>query len=416
MITSRRRFLASSLALGASPLIVRAQNLGLGQSIAPNNRIGLAYIGCGRKTDQTHLRAFGNEVQKLMVCDVDASRLKAAKRKVGGDVTSTPYFEEVLANDAVDAVLIGTPDHWHAGIAIAAMRAGKDVYVEKPMTLTVEEGKAMREAERRYGRIVQVGAQQRSDEGFRKAAEIVRNGLIGELREVHTKIGRFPPPLLQKPEPIPEGFDYDRWLGPTPHEDYFKERVKGDYGGGWRRFWEYGTRKLGDWGAHHFDIVQWAMDMDDSGPVEFIPAANDEEGSVFVYANGVRVYVNSGDQKGSMIRFVGTEGEAMAHRRTPSLVTTPSYLAKQPLPSSAERLYFSNDHHQNWIDSIRSRKTPISPTTVGHRSGSICQVMAIAERLGRPLRWDPELETIVGDPMANRWLSRPRRAGYELPV
>ncbi len=328
---------------------------------------------------------------------------------------ATPYYEEVLANDAVDAVLVATPDHWHAAIAIAAMKAGKDVYVEKPMTLTVEEGRAMCNAVDKYRRVVQVGAQQRSAEGFRKAAEIVRNGLIGELREVHTRIGSFPPPMLKKPEPIPEGFDYDRWLGPAPYEDYFKDRVEGSYGGGWRCFWDYGSRKLGDWGAHHFDIVQWAMGMDDSGPVEFIPESSGEP-PTFVYANGVRVYANSSDTNGFMIRFVGTEGEAMATRRSPSLATTPSYLAKQPLPSWAERLYFSDDHHQNWIDSIHTRQEPVSTVNIGHRTGSICQVMAIAERLGRPLRWDPQSETVVGDPLANRRLSRPRRAGYELPV
>ena len=151
------------------------------------------------------------------------------------------------------------------------MNAGKDVYVEKPMTLTIEEGKAMVEAERRYGSILQVGSQQRSNSAFRKAAEIVRNGWIGEIKEVYTSIGRFPPTVLGAAEPIPEGFNYDKWLGPTPYEPYTTERARGQFGGGWRRFWEYGSRKHGDWGAHHYDITQWALGRDHTGPVRFVP-------------------------------------------------------------------------------------------------------------------------------------------------
>jgi predicted dehydrogenase len=360
-------------------------------------------------------------VEVLTVCDVKPKQLEKALKEARGrgaeSCEGTPYYEEVLERDDIDAVLVSTPDHWHAAIAIAAMRTGKDVYVEKPMTLTVEEGKAMRDAERAYRRIVQVGSQQRSDPNFRKAAEIVRNGLIGEIKEVHTGIGSFPEPFLKEPEPVPQGFDYDRWLGPAPFEDYFEERVQGVYSGGWRCFWDYGSRKLGDWGAHHFDIIQWALGMDDSGPVQFLPESSGEvEYDTFVYENGIRVGVNSGKTEGFMIRFVGTEGEAMATRREAGVVTKPSYLAKQPLPSSAERLYFSNDHHRNWLDCVKSRKSAICPASVGHRTGSICQLMGIAKRLGRPLKWDPASETIIDDPAANGQLSRPRRAGYELPV
>ncbi len=427
MKLSRRSFLRISSFTGAAmvtgPLELKAQNSKTGGVSPANSRIGLGVVGCGLKTNQTHLRAFAgaDDVEILAVCDVNRKQLEKGLKEVNArgskSCEATAFYEEVLERDDIDAVLVSTPDHWHAAIAIAAMRAGKDVYVEKPMTLTVEEGKAMRDAEQRYGRVVQVGSQQRSNPNFRKAAEIVRNGLIGEITEVHTTIGNFPEPFLNKPEPIPEDLDYDRWLGPAPYEEYFAERVKGSYGGGWRCFWDYGSRKLGDWGAHHFDIIQWALGMDESGPVEFLPASGDDvENDTFVYGNGTRVSINSGQTEGFMIRFIGTEGEAMVTRRDIGLVTKPSYLANQPLPSSAERLYFSNDHHRNWLDCIKSRKTPVCPAFVGHRTGSICQVMGIAKRLGRSLKWDPVQEMIVGDPVANRHLARPRRAGYELPV
>src|SRR5690606_25686647 len=176
---------------------------------------------------------------------------------------------------------------WHAAIAIAAMRAGKDVYVEKPMTLTIAEGKAMVEAQRRYGSIVQVGSQQRSEAAFRKAAEMVRSGWIGEVKEVHTRLGTFPPPTLGPEEPIPEGFNYDKWLGPAPYEPYTANRVLGDYNGGWRCYWEYGSRKNGDWGAHHFDIAQWALGRDHTGPTLFVPKGYEgEEYQYHQYADG----------------------------------------------------------------------------------------------------------------------------------
>ena len=194
------------------------------------------------------------------------------KEKGYEGILATPRFEEVLAHPDIDAVCVTTPDHWHAAIAMAAMKAGKDVYVEKPMTLTIEEGKALAAAEKKYGRILQVGSQQRSSVHFRIAANLVRNGMIGEIKEIYCQLGEFPqPPEPESIVPVPEGFDYDRWLGPTPFFEYSENRVKGNYGGGWRCYWEYGSRKFGDWGAHHFDIVQWALDRDDTGPVEFIP-------------------------------------------------------------------------------------------------------------------------------------------------
>ena len=421
--TSRRKFIKSTAAVGASlfgaPMILSAETLGLNGNSGANNRINMGFIGHGGMMNAHVGLASRGNVQPLYVCDVKSDKLAAAKNNMKGrgyaDVVATPDYEDVVNDPAVDAVVIVTPDHWHAAIAIAAMRNGKDVYVEKPMTLTIEEGKAMVAAAEKYGRIVQVGSQQRSDSAFRKAATMVRNGWIGEIKEVYCSLGGFPPPTLEKTQPIPATLNYDKWLGPTPYEAYFPKRVLGQYSGGWRCFGEYGSRKYGDWGAHHFDITQWALGRDDSGPVEFVPKGYEKNPyDHFIYDDGIKVVRDHPDRKGHMIRFVGTEGDVMVSRNG-GLATSPPELASRPLQPSDERLYKSHNHHENWIEGILTRKQTICNAKVGHRTATICQLAGIANRLGRPINWDPESEEIVGDVEAKRWQDRPRRAGYELP-
>ncbi|HAV13996.1 MAG TPA: gfo/Idh/MocA family oxidoreductase [Opitutae bacterium] len=421
---TRRSFLKQGAAFGASllaaPMILRADTLGLNGRVGANSRINIGFIGYGKQVGAL-VGVVGHEhVQPIYVCDLKPDALARGKRELSNrgysDVVATPDYEDLMNDPAMDGVVIVTPDHWHAALALAAMRKGMDVYVEKPMTLTIEEGKAMVAAEKRYGSIVQVGSMQRSDSAFRKAAEIVRNGWIGEIKEVFVGLGSFPPPVLGPEEPIPEGFNYDKWLGPTPYEPFTAERVLGEYGGGWRRFWEYGSRKNGDWGAHHYDITQWALGRDTSGPVKFTPKGyQGAKYATFEYDDGIKVYRDHPDRQDHMIRFVGTEGDVGVSRGG-LLKTTPAELASKPLNPSNTHLYNSNNHTYNWVDCIRSRKAPICPATVGHRTGTICQLAAIAERLNRPLQWDPIKEEIVGDAAAKRWQDRPRRAGYELPV
>lgn len=423
-LKTRRSFLKQSAVLGASlftaPMILRAETLGLNGRKGANDRINVGFIGYGKQMGG-HVRSLGSDDRfPLYVCDVKADKLMHAKEDMAArgypDVVATPDYEELINDPALDAVVIVTPDHWHAAISIAAMRAGLDVYVEKPMTLTIAEGQAMVAAERRYGSIVQVGSQQRSNRSFRKAAEIVRNGWIGEIKTVYVKLGTFPPPILGAEEPIPAGFNYDKWLGPAPWEPYTAERVLGDYGGGWRRFWEYGSRKNGDWGAHHFDITQWALGRDHTGPTRFMPIGTDGSlYAVYEYADGIRVVRDSPDGQGAMIRFVGTEGEVKVGRGG-YLKTTPTGLASRSLNPSEIHLTNSPNHMDNWLEGIRTRRTPICPAAVGHRTATICQLAGIAERLDRPIQWDPDSEQIVGDPKAARWQDRPRRAGYELPA
>ena len=270
----------------------------------------------------------------------------------------------------------------------------------------------MSDTARQYGAIMQVGSQQRSERAFRKACEIVRNGWIGKVHTIYTHLGEFPPPQTLPGEPIPDGFDYDRWLGPTPWYPYNKKRVEGNYGGGWRCFWDYGSRKNGDWGAHHFDIIQWALGMDDSGPVEFFPKGyNGAEYQSHVYADGTKVWKNHPVKNGQMIQFIGDKGEVLVSRGD-RLETTPAELKDRPLAPGDIHLYESYNHEGNWIECIKTRKQPICPAEVGHRTATVCHLNGIAERLNRPIKWDPAKEQIIGDAEASRWLDRPRRMPY----
>jgi len=422
---SRREFLKGTVLAGVGlgfPMFVPARVFGRN---APGNHITIGLIGMGRMMGSHQRIMLGREgVQVLGVCDVDRDKRARAREQVeqayAARQASAGYkgcaayneYERIVERGDVDAVVVATPDHWHTMISVAAMRAGKDVYVQKPMTLTVLEGRLMRDVAKQHGAILQVGSQQRSERAFRKACEIVRNGWIGKLHTIYTRLGQFPPPQTLPGEPIPEGFDYDRWLGPTPWYPYNKKRVEGNYGGGWRCFWEYGSRKNGDWGAHHFDIIQWALGMDESGPVEFIPKGYEgAEYQSHVYADGTRVWKNHPVKNGQMIQFIGEEGEVLVSRGG-RLETTPAALKDRPLAPGDIHLYESYDHEGNWLECIRSRKPPICPAEIGHRTATICHLNGIAERLGRPLKWDPVKEEIIDDAAASRWLDRPRRTPY----
>ncbi|MHC4288279.1 MAG: Gfo/Idh/MocA family protein [Planctomycetota bacterium] len=427
-LQSRRDFLkAGSTLFGAAclaPTIVPSSVFGAN---APSNRINVSLVGMGLISDG-HFRNMlsRKDVFVHSVCDVDRNRLdKAVKqandnygqKSAGGAFNGTKgyhEYEEICGNPDIDAVMVLTPDHWHAMISLAAIKNGKDVYCQKPMTLTIAEGRLLSDACKQYGAIFQVGSQQRSESAFRKAAEIVRNGWIGEIETVYAKLGSFAPPTSLEEQPVPTHLDYDRWLGPTPYYPYNAERVKGNYGGGWRRFWEYGSRKNGDWGAHHYDIIQWALGMDDSGPVKFVPKGFDgHEYQTHYYANGTKVLRDHPTTDGQMIEFIGTKGRVQVSRGG-RLGTTPSKLKANVISHDGIHLYHSNGHEQNWLDCIRSRKQPICTAEIGHRTATICHLSGIAERLGRTIHWDPEKEKILNDAAAARWFDRPRRAPYVL--
>ena len=333
------------------------------------------------------------------------------------------------AND-VDAVICGTVDHWHTLVAIGAMKAGKDVYCEKPLTLTIDEGKRLVEVQRETGRVLQTGTQQRSSREFRLAADLVRNGRIGKVERVEVWL---PAGLREGPfatGEVPPGFDYDFWLGQTPAVPYVKERTHFSF----RYWWEYSGGTMTDWGAHHNDIVLWALDQDGSGPVsiegkqlvEMIPGgytAASEYEVTYTYANGVvhscksttasewwgGVKDPNGQQHG--IKFIGSEGWIWVTRG--ALQASDPAMIKEELPASASRVYVSQDHTGNFIECIKSRKPTICPASVGHRSASLCHLGVTSIRLGRKLNWDPVKEQFIDDAEANQFLARPMRKPYD---
>jgi len=423
---SRRDFLYKGAAtIGSTlvfPSIVPSSVFGAN---APSNRITMGMVGMGLQMGG-HLRGMlsRREVQVVAVCDVDQVKFQSAKQNVDGtygnnNCDAYVEYENICSSPDIDAVFICTPDHWHTMVSLAAMKGGKDVFCQKPLTLTIREGQLLRDAAKQYGAIFQVGSQQRSEWAFRTAAEIVRNGWIGKVKTCYASLGQFAPPQTLPEEPIPEGFNYDRWIGPTPWYPYNSQRVAGNFGGGWRCFWEYGSRKNGDWGAHHFDIIQWALGMDNSGPVKFIPKGwEGTEYQTHIYADGVTVLrdhpVQCEENPGNrMIQFIGEEGQVFVSRNG-LLNTIPTELAQRPLGPNDIHLYNSSNHDGNWIDCIRTRQETICPAEVGHRTATVCHLNAIAERLGRPIEWDPVEEKILNDPEAARWFDRPRRAPYVL--
>lgn len=405
----------------AAPMVIPSSALGFSGFTAPSNRITLGMIGMGHMMGGHFSRMLSDRsAQVLAVCDVQQSLREAARDKANAQYGNTDCacyneHERIVERTDIDACFVATPDHWHVPIALDAVRSGKDVYVEKPMSLTVREGRILSNAVRRHGAVLQVGSQQRSSDDFPQAAEIVRNGWIGNVHTVYAALGRFPAGQVLPEQSVPEGFDYDRWLGPTPWYPFNAQRVDGNYQGGWRCFWEYGARKNGDWGAHHYDIIQWALGMDDSGPEFFFPKGYDDSGCQgFKYKNGPTVYRDFPKRKyGMMIEFHGEHG-SIGVSRAGKFMTDPAGLMRRRVKPAEVSLQPMESHHENFLHAIRTRKQPVAHVEVGHRTATICHLSAISERLNRPIRWDPANEQIVGDDLASRWLDRPRRAPYTL--
>lgn len=413
-LVSRRSFLRGAVAVAAAPYVL--PSVARGRS-APSERITLGMIGTGQMgkmhiSPLLHNPAF----QVVAVCDVKKWERDAAKRRLDegyghtrGGIDSYHSYEDVLARDDIDAVLIAVPDHWHAIIAIAACQAGKDVYCEKPLSLTIHEADEMVRAARRYGRVFQTGSQQRSADNFRRACALVRSGRIGRITRVNVGVGEPSQHKVLPEEPMPEGIDWDRWLGPTPWYPYNSERCSGSFGGGWRFIRDTSGGMMTDWGAHHFDIAQWGLGMDGTGPVEIIPPSAAEDGRLtYIYANGIPMF--RGGANG--ILFTGTDGEIEVNRG--HFRASPASVAEEPLGPGDEHLYRSPGHHQDFADCVRARRRPICDVAVGASSATVCHLGNIAWWLGRKLRWDPKKHVIVGDETANRWIDRPRRAPYRL--
>lgn len=403
------------------PALLQAGSRGL-DAADPNRPIRLGMIGIGNMGGG-HLSGIVRhpDFRVVAVCDVNKeTRDRSAKRVRStygadgrgfdpDDLRVVNEYEKVLADPRVEAVLIATPDHWHAAIAIAACIAGKDVYCEKPLSLTVREAIAMEETARRYGVVFQTGSQQRSMANFRHACELVRNGRIGRLKSVRVGIGQPSSPKWWPKQPVPKGLDWERWLGQAPWVDFHAERVSGSYSGGWRLNRDYSGGMTTDWGAHHFDIAQWGMGRDGDGPVEVRPPDKSRGTDLqFIYDDGL--IMERGGANG--VKFVGSHGTVEVNRGY--LKTTPDRLQEEKLGPEDIQLYRSRGHLQDWVDAIRSRQRPICDVAIGASSVIVCHLGNIASWLDRPIRWDPKTRQIIGDELASRWLDRPRRTGYPL--
>jgi myo-inositol 2-dehydrogenase/D-chiro-inositol 1-dehydrogenase len=448
----RRKFISGTMKVAAGtvilPTIVPSSVIGKNP---PGDKINIGWIGNGRqgRGDIMGTMRF-DSAMVVAVSDVDSNRMALGKkmvedyytRKTGqaGYVNVKTYddYHGLLADKGIDAVMITTPDHWHSQPALEAALAGKDIYLEKPTSLTITEGRLLSDVVRKQKVIFQVGTQQRSGVQWRYAAELVRNGRIGKLHTV--KIGLPGDPSgPEAPEmPIPKNLNYDMWLGSTPEVYYTEMRVHPQVGfdrPGWLRCEQFGAGMITGWGQHHFDSAAWGMDTELTGPISIEAVAQfpksglwDVHGdfmSIAEYKNGITQLTSGSYPNG--VRYEGTEGWIFVTRGNYRATDSDPVSADQtnkPLQASDPKiltsvigpneihLYESNSQQGNWLDCVKSRKEPISPVEIGHRACTVCLVTHIAMKLGRRLHWDPDKEKFVNDDEANSMLSRPQRAPY----
>ncbi len=441
--SSRRSFLKVTLAAGVAPLFLPGRIWSA--ETKPNDRLGLGFIGIGKQMGG-HLTGFiGKDgTQAVAVCDVDTTRRNNGKRIVEeayAKKTGTDYkgcdtyndFRELLARKDIDAVVIATPDHWHAPIAIAAAQAGKDIYCEKPLTNTVHEARALVAAARKYDRVFQTGSQQRSSREFRIACELVRQGRLGKVDRVTAGFGG-PGKACDLPEEAAEpGLDWDLWLGPAPMRPYnsiLSPRGIHTNFPMWRAYWEYGGGMVTDWGAHHLDITQWGLGADDGGPVEILPPADwqtAQAGGRLRYANGVEVthieengvtffgtdgevYVNRGKFKLTLGGVV--KGEAMTKEQNLNAVL--DAVEMEFIDPAKPRLYASTDHKADWLDAIKKRSRPICDVEIGARSVTACHLLNFAYRYGKSFKWNPAENAFADGTGDAKWLTRDYRDAWKV--
>lgn len=432
---SRRGFIKASAAAIGLPYFVPSSVFG---ASAPSNRINVGCIGVGRMGlgDITDIQGL-SDVRIVATCDVDSNRAEYARKFVEGKYAKqmasgeykgcTAYgdYRDVIARDDIDAVMICTPDHWHTLPAIAAAKAGKDIFLQKPMTLTIEEGRVLSDTVKRYGNVFMVGSQQRSDYRFRFACELVRNGRIGKLKTIKIGFGLDPAGNLEQTMPVPANLNYDMWLGPVQWSPYTEKRVhpqKGYGRPGWLRIRDYGSGMITGWGAHHLDIAQWGMGVEEGGPISVEGWGEFPKDGLwdvhtkfhleYEYASGVKMMVAGNEVYNQGVRFEGTDGWVQVRRG--GIDAGPKSLLTSTIAPDEIHLYESKHHKANFIECIKTRAETVAPVEVGHRSCSACILGGIAMELGRKLKWNPDKELFVGDEEANRMISRPMRGPWRL--
>ncbi|MGC8743622.1 MAG: Gfo/Idh/MocA family protein [Verrucomicrobiia bacterium] len=439
--TNRRGFLKRALGIclsaGALPQIVSPSVLGANGEVSPSNRITLGFIGTGDHGINRNINGFirHKDAMIVAVCDVDKSRREQAKKFVedrysqqlkdaqykGCDAYSD--FREIINRKDIDAVMISTPDHWHVIPAIMAVKAGKDVICEKPLTLTVNEGRVLSNAVKKYNRIFQTSSENRSQEikHYHRIVELVRNGRIGKLKRILVELptGYSIRPAAKEFTNPPEGFDYDMWLGQAPFAPYCEARCH------WNFRWnlDYSGGMLTDWGAHLIDIAQWGNDTELTGPVEIegkgdFPPKSELYNAAKTfnitckYANGVELNIVS-NRPG--IRFEGTDGWIGNAGWAAKPQAEPASILDSQIGEEEIHLYTAPDEHRNFLDCVKSRKQCYAPAEIGHRTITIAHIGNIAMMLGRKLKWNPIEEKFVNDETANQMLDRPRRKPWTLP-
>jgi predicted dehydrogenase len=402
---NRRQFITRASIISAAVVLPRYV-MGCKALAAPSDLITLGFIGTGKQAmglQDAFLKT--GEVRILAAADLYESKLKLFAGKLTGcDVYDD--FRKILDRKDINAVVIATPDHWHAAIAVMAARAGKDIYCEKPLSLTIKEGRAMVKAAREHKRVFQTGSMQRSWPEFRQAVDLVRNGYIGEIKTVRVNVGPPPIPYNLPQEPVPAGLNWDMWLGPNVKPQVFNHNlapgVNDDFWAHWRDYKEFGGGGMTDWGAHMFDIAQWGLDMDDSGPVLITAPDNDHKFLTYQYANGITMTHEPEGNQG--VTFVGTKGEV--HVMRSKLETNPGSLASQTIGDNEKHVYRSDDHYKDFLQAIRKRTKPVADVEIGHRTATVCNLGNIAYELKRPLKWDPVKEVFPNDDEANKLTGR----------
>lgn len=424
-LTDRRKFIQkTALAIGAISIVPRHV---LGQGfIAPSDKINLGFIGLGKQSNGLARRFTSmTNAQIVAGCDVWSTKrdwfkklvqnqyAKERKQKNYTGIEVYANYKDVLERKDIDAVVIATPDHWHATIAIDALNADKHVYLEKPLTHRISEGIELIKTVKKTEKILQTGSMQRSSKNFRNACELIRNGYIGDVSKVLVNVGDPAMDYNLETENTPAEVDWNKWCGPAPLLPYnhrlspSKNNV--DFWPDWRLFKEVGGGILCDWGAHMFDIVQWALDMDHSGPIRYLPPTDKTavRGLRMFYENGIEM-VHEDFGRGWGVRFIGSEGTMDISRSY--FETNPENILTAELKDSDIRLYNSNEnHYQDWLDAVTNGTLPICDVETGHRSASVCNIANIAYQLGRDLNWDPVEEHFKGDAEANALRSRKNR-------